>query len=212
MSNPNAPHDHDAPKPESQDGGDAAQEPQGAAEAIEPSEVTEAEPGDLEVALRQEIEAKDAEIADLKDKLLRALADAENTRRRAQRETDEARKYAITQFAREMLEISDNLERALANLPPEAEQDATLAKVVEGVAMTEKAFKAALEKQRIAKVAPEPGERFDHGLHQAMFEVETDEHEPGCIAQVLQHGYVLSDRLLRPALVGVAKKKQRQAS
>jgi molecular chaperone GrpE len=147
----------------------------------------------------------EAELADTKDRLLRALAEVENLRRRSARELDEARKYAVSGFARELLEVDDNLSRALANLPTDAGEVSGLVKTLgEGVALTQKALAACFERHRIAKVTPQIGERFDHNRHQAMFEVEADQ-PAGTIAQVLQPGYVIADRLLRPALVGVAK-------
>jgi molecular chaperone GrpE len=147
----------------------------------------------------------EAELADTKDRMLRALAEIENLRRRSARELEEARKYAITGFARELLEVDDNLSRALESIPRRAAEEIGFVKTLaEGVAMTQKALAACFERHQIAKVTPEIGERFDHNRHQAMFEVESDQ-PPGTIAQVLQPGYVIADRLLRPALVGVAK-------
>jgi molecular chaperone GrpE len=149
--------------------------------------------------------ALETELADTKDRLLRALAEIENLRRRSAREVDEARKYAIAGFARELLEVDDNLTRALDSIPRHATDEIGFVKTLaEGVAMTQKALAACFERHRIAKVTPEIGEKFDHNLHQAMFEVESDQ-PPGTIAQVLQPGYVIAERLLRPALVGVAK-------
>jgi molecular chaperone GrpE len=155
--------------------------------------------------------ALEAELADTRDRMLRALADLENLRRRSARELDEARKYAIAGFARELLEVDDNLSRALASIPRRAADEIGLVKTLaEGVGITQKALAACFERHQIAKVMPEIGERFDHNRHQAMFEVESDQ-PPGTIAQVLQPGYVIADRLLRPALVGVAKAPAAQA-
>jgi molecular chaperone GrpE len=143
---------------------------------------------------------------ELKDRLLRTLAEMENLRSRTQREIEEARKFAVTGFARDLTEVGDNLARALASVPTEARQQSEFMKnLVQGVEMTERSLQAALEKHQVRKVAPRKGERFDHKLHQAMFEVPTDELAPGSIAEVIQDGYVIADRLLRPALVGVAK-------
>jgi molecular chaperone GrpE len=147
----------------------------------------------------------EAELAETKDRLLRALAEVENLRRRSARELDEARKYAISGFARELLEVDDNLSRALESIPPRAADEIGFVKTLaEGVAITQKALAACFERHQIAKITPELGEKFDHNRHQAMLEVESDQ-PPGTIAQVLQPGYVIADRLLRPALVGVAK-------
>jgi molecular chaperone GrpE len=148
----------------------------------------------------------EAELADTKERLLRALAETENLRRRSFRDLEEAHKYAITGFARELLEVADNLNRALDAVPPRARDEIDFVKnLADGVAMTEKALLACFERHNIAKVVPEIGARFDHNRHQAMFEVVTADQAPGTVAQVLQPGYTLAERLLRPALVGVAK-------
>lgn len=146
------------------------------------------------------------EVAELKDRVLRTLAEMENLRRRTQRDVEEARKYAVTGFARDLLDAVDNLGRALASVPPEArEQSDFMRNLVLGVEMTERALLSALEKHQVRRVEPKKGERFDHNLHQAMFEVPTAAHAPGTVAEVVQAGYVIADRLLRPALVGVAR-------
>lgn len=150
------------------------------------------------------ISALEAENADLKDKLLRALAETENVRRRAEREREDTSKYAITNFARDILSIRDNLRRAIDSLPEEAREDESLAAFLAGIEMTEKELLSVMEKHGIEPVNPE-GEKFDHNYHQAMFEVETADHPPGTVVQVAQIGYVIKDRLLRPAMVGVAK-------
>ena len=147
-----------------------------------------------------------SELAATRERLLRALAETENTRRRAAREVEEAHKYAITGFARELLEVADNLSRALDSIPPEArEQNELVQSLVDGVALTERSLLASFERHQIAKVVPALGEKFDHNRQQAMLEIETAEHPPGTVAQVMQPGYVIADRLLRPALVAVAK-------
>ena len=177
-----------------------------APESAAQEETAAAEPVSREAEL-------EAELAATKDRLLRALADLENLRRRTERELEEARKYAITGFARELLEVADNLSRALASIPPQARGEIGFLKdLAEGIEMTEKALLACFERHKIAKVEPQVGEKFDHSRHQAMFEVETDEYEPGTIAQVLQPGYVIDERLLRPALVGVAKAPSKKAA
>jgi molecular chaperone GrpE len=146
------------------------------------------------------------EFQELKDRLLRTLAEMENLRQRTQREVEEARKFAVTGFARDLLEVGDNLGRALASVPAEARQQSELlTNLVQGVEMTGRSLQNALEKHQVRRVDPSKGDRFDHKLHQAMFEVPTSELPPGAIAEVIQGGYVLADRLLRPALVGVAK-------
>ena len=146
------------------------------------------------------------EVAELKDRVLRTLAEMENLRRRTQRDVEEARKYAVTGFARDLLEVVDNLGRALASVPPEARTQSEFMKnLVLGVEMTERSLLSAFERHQVRRVDPKRGDKFDHNLHQAMFEVPTAELPPGTVAEVIQAGYVIADRLLRPALVGVAK-------
>ncbi|MFC7049781.1 nucleotide exchange factor GrpE [Emcibacter nanhaiensis] len=145
-----------------------------------------------------------AEIADLKDKLLRAVAETENLRRRAEKERQDASNYAVTAFARDLLPVSDNLRRALDSLPEDADGNETLKALVEGVEMTERELLNNFEKHGIRMVDPK-GEKFDHNLHQAMFEVPNSGEADGTVVQVMQVGYTLKDRLLRPAMVGVAK-------
>lgn len=144
-----------------------------------------------------------AEIAELKDRLLRAVAETENVRRRADKDKADASNYAVTGFARDMLNVGDNLRRALDSQPEEIADD--MKAFVEGVAMTERELLNIMERYGIKKVEPEVGEKFDHKFHQAMFEVPTEEQAPGSIMQVVAPGYVIKDRLLRPAMVGVAK-------
>jgi molecular chaperone GrpE len=151
------------------------------------------------------IAALEAELADARDRLLRALAETENVRRRGQRETDEARRFAATGFAKDMLSVSDNLRRALDSVAGTAGADGLARTFVEGVEATERALLAAFERHGIKKLEPRPGERFDPNLHEAMFEVPTAAQPPGAIVQVMQPGYIYHDRLLRPAMVGVAK-------
>lgn len=146
----------------------------------------------------------EVEIAELKDRLLRTLAEMENLRQRTRREIDEAQTYGVTRFARDLLDVADNLRRAIDNAPG-GEQPEAVRNLVTGVEMTEQALLATFERNRIRKVTPERGERFDHKLHQAVFELPTDELPTGSIAEVLTPGYVIGDRLLRAAMVGVAK-------
>jgi len=152
-----------------------------------------------------------AENADLKDKLLRALAEAENVRRRAERDKADTAKYAVTGFARDLLAVGDNLRRALDSLPEDKRQDESLNAFLTGIEMTEKDLLNTFEKHGIRPVNP-LGEKFDHNFHQAMFEVESPDDAPGTVVQVVQTGYVINDRLLRPAMVGVAKKPAASSS
>ena len=147
----------------------------------------------------------EAEITGLKDKLLRAMAETENVRRRAQRESADARQFAIADFARDVLTVSDNLQRALAAIPEDAGGDnAALAGLLEGVDLTQKMLTGMLEKHGIAEVDP-MGEKLDPNLHQAMLQIDDSEADAGTVVQVLQVGYTINGRLLRPAMVGVAK-------
>lgn len=144
-------------------------------------------------------------VAALKDQLLRQMAETENLRKRAERERDETARYAVTKLARDLLDVADNLGRALSAI--EAEQETLTPSVqtfVEGVKMTQSALESTFERYKIQKINPK-GEAFDHNFHQAMFEVPTNDQVPGTVVEVLQPGYVLHDRLLRPAMVGVSK-------
>jgi molecular chaperone GrpE len=145
-------------------------------------------------------------VQQLKDQLLRALAETENVRKRAVREREEALQYAVTSFARDLLGVADNLRRAINALPSEREGDlpAEVKAMIDGIKLTEKDLLSAFEKHKIQKIDP-LGENFDHSYHQAMFETETDDSPAGIIVEVLQPGYVLNNRLLRPAMVGVSK-------
>lgn len=152
----------------------------------------------------------EAEIADLKDRLLRAVADAENLRRRMEREMADLRKYAVSDFARDMLGVADNLQRAIdaAGGGEGGEQDGEpagdLAQLLEGVSLTRKELIHALEKHGVRPVDPQ-GEKLDPNLHQAVVQVDDPEAEAGTVVHVMQIGYTIHDRLLRPAMVGVAK-------
>lgn len=146
-----------------------------------------------------------AQVADLNDKLLRALADTENTRRRAERQVEDASKYAIANFARDMLTVSDNLRRALDSVDAEARKaDEALETLCAGIEMTESEMLNTFSRMGIAPIETE-GKRLDPNLHEAMFELENPDVPAGTIVQVIRTGYTLGDRLLRSAQVGVAK-------
>jgi molecular chaperone GrpE len=153
------------------------------------------------------LDALRAENADLKDRLLRAMADAENTRRIAAREKQDASQYAVTKFARDMLTIADNFARALDALPPEALADLEpkVKGVIEGVEATERQLLQSLERHGVKPIETE-GAKFDPNLHQAIAEVPGGGKPGGTIVDVMQTGYVIGDRLLRPSMVTVAKK------
>ena len=146
------------------------------------------------------------EATEFKDKLLRTLAEMENLRKRTAREIADARTYSITGFAREVLAVADNMQRALDAVGPELREsgDAKVKSLIEGVELTERELLKALEKHGVKKFSPE-GQKFDPNVHQAMFEMEHPELPPGHVALVMQAGYMLGDRVLRPAMVGVVK-------
>lgn len=149
------------------------------------------------------VAALEAEKADLRDRLMRALADMENLRRRSERDAADARTYAVTAFARDMLTVSDNIRRALDNVPEGDRDDATRT-LVEGIELTERDLQKTLARHGVRLLEPE-GAKFDPNMHQAMFEVPNDTVPSGTVIQVVQSGYAIGDRVLRPALVGVAK-------
>ena len=155
-----------------------------------------------------EIEALQAELAAMKERALRALADAENTRKRAERERDEARLYSITRFARDLLSVSDNLNRALAACPPDMREtaDDSLKAVLQGVEATERELQAVLTRHGVKPVEAE-GAKFDPNLHQAIAQVPAEGRPPGTVVNVIQSGYMIGERLLRAALVTVAQEE-----
>jgi molecular chaperone GrpE len=178
---------------------------EGADAPIESPSDPEPTPANDQAAERDPLAEAEAEVARLKDQLLRALAETENLRRRGQREREDAVKFAATGFARDILPVADNLGRALAAIPAgAAEQDPALKALQDGVAATERQLFAAFEKHGIRRIDA-LGQRFDSNLHQAMFEVPGTDQPAGTVVQVLQPGYLLNDRLLRPAMVGIAK-------
>ncbi|MET3888961.1 molecular chaperone GrpE [Bosea sp. OAE506] len=147
----------------------------------------------------------EAERDDLKDKLLRTLADMENLRRRTEREIGDAKTYAVTSFARDMLGAADNLRRALESLPDTARstEEPALKALIEGVDLTERDLLKTLERHGVRKIDP-LGEKFDPNMHQAMFEAPDPEVAKGLVSKVVQSGYKIGERVLRPALVGIS--------
>ena len=143
---------------------------------------------------------------ELKDRALRVAAEMENLRRRTARDVHDARTYAVANFARDMLSVSDNLRRALDAIPAEAKAsgDAGFKALIDGVEITERAMLSALERHGVKKLEPQ-GEKFDPNFHQAMFEVPNPEVPANTVVQVVQPGYSIGERVLRPAMVGVAK-------
>ena len=167
-----------------------------------PADPAEAPANDVET---DEVAAIRAEAAALKEQVLRYAAEAENTRRRAEREANDARAYAIQKFARDLLGVADNLARALSHLPTDLADPATKNFVV-GVEMTEKELQTAFERNGLKKIHPAKGEKFDPHKHQAMMELAETDAPPGSVVEVMQSGYELLGRLVRPAMVVVAGK------
>ena len=166
-------------------------------------------PEDSFPAMGGEVEALRAEIAELKDRALRALADAENTRKRAEREKAETSQYAIASFARALLPVADNFRRAIDSIPADkrAAMDETTRAIFEGVEATERELEAVLARNGV-KMIEAAGAKFDPHLHQAVAEVPAQGQEPGTVVNVVQSGYTIGERLLRPAMVTVAKAGQ----
>jgi molecular chaperone GrpE len=166
-----------------------------------------------EAAAADPVAEAQREAAEFKDKLLRTLAEMENLRKRTEREVADARLYGIASFARDVLGVSDNMDRALQALDTELREkaDAAVKALLDGVELTERELHKVLEKHGVRKFSPQ-GEKFDPNVHQAMFEVESGDAPPGHVAQVIQAGYMIGDRVLRPALVAVAKAAKRQAA
>lgn len=167
-------------------------------------ENAEASPEAIARALQAVIEQKEAEIAALKDQALRALAETENTRRRGERELADMSKYAVTGFARDLVGVIENLQRAVESIPAEMkEANPAVKNLAIGVEMTLTELLGVFTKHGIKRIDP-MGQKFDHNFHQAVAQIPTPDAEAGTVVQVLQAGYVIHDRLLRPAMVGVA--------
>jgi molecular chaperone GrpE len=149
------------------------------------------------------------EAAEFKDKALRTLAEMENLRKRTEREVADARLYGNASFARDVLAVADNFQRALDAVAPELRADEKVKSFIEGIELTERELLKVLAKHGVKKFSPD-GEKFDPNLHQAMFEMEHAELPPGHVAQVIQAGYMLGDRVLRPAMVAIVKAAPKQ--
>ena len=152
----------------------------------------------------QSIEEK---LAEAQEQLLRTLADSENLRRRLEREKEDLGNYIVSNFAKEILSVVDNLQRAIKSIEDKKEDESAFNTFVEGIELTEKQLITSLEKFKIKKINTN-NEKFDPNLHQAMFEIEGKNSEAGKISEVIQDGYTIGDRLLRPAMVGVFKSKK----
>jgi molecular chaperone GrpE len=152
-----------------------------------------------------EAEALQAQIAELTDKLQRSVAEQENMRKRLEREKADFGRYAVANFARDVLSVADNIQRAMDAVPQDAaERDPALKSFLDGIEVTERELLKVMERYGISRLYPE-GEKFDPNFHQAIFEVPTANVTPGTVVQVVQPGYMLDERVLRPAMVGVAK-------
>lgn len=154
--------------------------------------------------IEQSIEEK---LAEAQDQVLRTLADSENLRRRLEREKEDLGNYIVSNFAKEILSVVDNLQRAIKSIEGKKEDEGAFDTFVEGIELTEKQLITSLEKFKIKKINTD-NEAFDPNLHQAMFEIEGKNSEAGKISEVIQDGYTIGDRLLRPAMVGVFKSKK----
>ena len=170
-------------------------------EELKDQEEAEISPEDL-------IEKLNEEITDLKDQRLRAIAELENFRKRAEKDQSDALKYGISNFAKEIINIRDNIERAQSSISDEAKNNEAIKSVIEGIDLIAQSVVSTFEKIGIKKI-DSLNEKFDHNLHQAMMEIENDELDPGTIVQELIPGYTLHDRLLRPAMVGVSKNSKK---
>jgi molecular chaperone GrpE len=194
MSDEHKPHEEEQETPDMETA-EAAEQGQGEADAAAAMAAEAGEP------------SPEAVMDEMRDRLLRALADAENTRRRAERDREDALKYSITKFARDVLSVADNLRRALASVDDDARAQGgeALTALLDGVSVTERELQNVLTQHGIKQVNPEAGEKFDPNLHQAMAEVPGTGQPNGTVVQVTQIGYTIGDRLLRPAMVLVAK-------
>lgn len=166
--------------------------------------------GDVEEVVSEEsiIEALQAEVLKVKDQWLRSVAELENVRKRAERDQAETRKYAVTEFARDLAGVSENMYRALDSMTPEvleSEDNKVLNTLHAGVEMTRSELLRVFEKHGITRIIPARGDVFDHNLHQAVSQMEDAELEAGKVVQVIQSGYSIQDRLLQPAMVVVSK-------
>lgn len=202
MNNPEKPIDGGQPQmpanvPPSQQNADA--------------EAAAAAPADPLAVLEARVKEMEGQQAELTDRLLRAHADMDNLRKRTEREKSDSAKYAITKFALDIVGIADNFQRAVAAVPPgSSEQEGPLKSVVDGVVMTERAFLQVLERHGVKRIDPK-GEPFNPNIHQAVMEQDNAEVPAGTVLQVFQLGYMIEDRVLRPAMVVVARGGSRTA-
>lgn len=164
----------------------------------------EAAPEAMARALQALLDQKEGELAAMKDQALRAMAETENTRRRSERELADMNKYAVTNFAKDLVNVLENLQRATDAIPAELRSSQpAVNSLATGVEMTLKELLTVFERYGIVRIDP-MGQKFDHNYHQAVAQVDAPDAEPGSVVQVLQAGYSIHDRLLRPAMVAVA--------
>jgi molecular chaperone GrpE len=176
-----------------------------------PADSLKAADADPARTLDADLDALLAENTEMRDRLLRTLADMENLRRRTEREKADTARYAITNFARDVLTVGDNLKRTMDHVPNEAAaDDPALKTFLEGVELTERELLNVLERHGVTRIEP-LGQRFDPNFQQAMFEVQNPDVAEGTVVDVMQAGYAIGDRCLRPALVAVAKGGAKQA-
>jgi molecular chaperone GrpE len=176
------------------------------------SEVNVDENGDEDISIEQTVENQNKQITELKDQLLRSLAESENLRKRTIKEIADAKKYSHISFLRELVSSVDNLQRALEAVPDDKSQlSEPIKNLVIGLEIVEKEILNTFEKHSLKQINP-LGEKFNYNLHQAMFEVPTNEKEPGYVVEVSQKGYILYDRLVRPAMVGISKKSEEETT
>ena len=176
-------------------------------DVTENQETTETDVDENSDTNDDEIQKLKEEIESLKDQRLRAVAELENFRKRAEKDQSDALKYGIANFAKEIINIGDNIERAKSSISEEVRSNENIKSVVDGLDLIAQSTMATFEKIGIKKIES-INQKFDHNLHQAMMEIEKKDCEPGTIVQELIPGYTLHDRLLRPAMVGVSKKSQ----
>ena len=176
-------------------------------EILDNTEAAESEVEEKSETAEEIIQKLNEEIEGLKDQRLRAVAELENFRKRAEKEQSDALKYGIANFAKEIINIGDNIERAKSSISDDVKSNDSIKSVVEGLDLIAQSTLSTFEKIGIKKIES-LNEKFDHNLHQAMMEIEKNDCEPGTIVQELIPGYTLHDRLLRPAMVGVSKKSQ----
>ena len=179
---------------------------------IDNTDVNTDESNAEDITLAERVENQIKEIQDLKDQLLRSLADGENLRKRTIKEIADAKKYSHISFVRDLVSSVDNLQRALEAVPDDKSQlSEPIKNLVIGLEIVEKEILNTFEKHSLKQINP-LGEKFDYNLHQAMFEVPTNEKEPGYVVEVSQKGFLLHDRLVRPAMVGISKKSEEETA